>query len=189
MAKRAVSGLILAGGRGLRMGGVDKGLQPLHGRPLVAHVIERLGPQVGTLLISANRNLEQYGAFGLPVLRDADDDFKGPLAGLLAGLAAAQSPWLVCAPCDVPHLPTDLVSRLAAARDNVSIVIPRDADGRLQPLCALLRCDLHDSLALALEGGQRRVLGWMQDQPHQILDIVGDFGNLNTVQDLRDLHD
>lgn len=187
MDKRsAITGLILAGGRGSRMGGVDKGLQLLDGRPLVTHVIERLQPQVGPLMISANRHLDAYAAFGVPVLRDADDQFNGPLAGLLAGLDAAQTEWLVCAPCDAPHLPLDLVACLLAARDDQQTlaVMPRSGDGRLQPLFALLHTSLRGSLASALAQGQRRVADWMLSHPHRIVDIQDEFMNLNTRAEL-----
>jgi molybdenum cofactor guanylyltransferase len=110
-----ICGLVLAGGQGRRMGGIDKGLAPFHGRPLVAHVVERLRPQVERLLISANRNIEAYTAFG-EVVTDRVADFAGPLAGLDAGLHACAAPLLVTVPCDAPFLPADLVARLAAAR-------------------------------------------------------------------------
>jgi len=184
-----ITGLILAGGRGSRMGGVDKGLQLLDDRPLVAHVIERLRPQVGALMCSANRHLDEYASFGLPVLPDAEDrlngPFLGPLAGLLAGLCAAQTEWLVCAPCDAPRLPTNLVARLVAALDDrTRVVLPRGSDGRLQPLFALLHTSLRDSLSAALTQGQRRVADWMLTQPHRIVDFQDAFMNLNTRAEL-----
>jgi len=183
--KRSVTGLILAGGRGSRMGGVDKGLQLLDGRTLVAHVIERLHTQVGPLMISANRHMDSYADFGVPVLRDADDQFNGPLAGLLAGLNAAKTEWLVCVPCDAPHLPLDLVRRLAAAgEDSPLAILPRGSDGRLQPLFALLHTSLRDSLATALAQGQRRVADWMLSHPHRIVDFQDEFMNLNTRAEL-----
>ena len=193
MDKNAINGLVLAGGRGQRMGGVDKGLQLLHGRPLVAHVLKRFAPQVGHVLISANRHLDDYAAFGLPVLADAEDDFKGPLAGLLAGLGAAEGEWLACAPCDVPRLPLDLVQRLAAARGQARIVLPRSADGRLQPLFALMHTGLRASLAAAIAAGQRRVMDWMLAEDPRILDMPqqapGDFANINSLADLEASHD
>ena len=172
------------------MGGVDKGLQMLAGRPLVAHVLERLSPQVCSVMISANRYLDQYAAFGVPVLTDAEGDFKGPLAGLLAGLTAVQTEWLVCSPCDTPHLPLDLVARLVAERGTAQIVLPRSEDGRLQPLFALMHRSTHSSLAEAIANGQRRVTDWMLNQPHRIVDLPGDFRNVNSLSDLQALsHD
>ena len=110
-----ITGIILAGGRGSRMGGVDKGLQLFNGTTLIQHAIHRLQPQVGQLLINANRHLEMYQALGLPVLADDLADFAGPLAGFLVGLTHCQTPYLVTAPCDTPCFPTDLVDRLATA--------------------------------------------------------------------------
>lgn len=170
------------------MGGLDKGLQALAGRPLVAHVLERLAPQVGSLLISANRHLDQYAAFGVPVLTDEEADFKGPLAGLLAGLSACETEWLVCAPCDAPRLPLDLVACLLAECDAAQIVLPRSADGRLQPLYALMHRSVHDSLATAIAAGQRRVTDWMLGREHRVVDLVGDFGNINSLAELQALH-
>jgi molybdopterin-guanine dinucleotide biosynthesis protein A len=113
-----VTGVVLAGGRGERLGGVDKGLQLLAGRPAVQHAIDRLAPQVGTLGLSANRNLAAYAAFGLPVWADHSAGHEGPLAGIHAALAACATPWLVAVPCDVPGFPRDLVARLAAAAEG-----------------------------------------------------------------------
>ena len=110
-----ITGLILAGGRGSRMGSIDKGLVPLAGQPMVKHVIARLQPQVQRLLINANQNLDTSAAFGTPVWPDAIPDFAGPLAGLQTGLMHCETPYLVTAPCDSPFLPTDLVQRLASA--------------------------------------------------------------------------
>ncbi|HMX17345.1 MAG TPA: molybdenum cofactor guanylyltransferase, partial [Rhodocyclaceae bacterium] len=114
-AAAGVTGLVLAGGLGRRMGGADKGLLDYAGRALVAAAIERLRPQVGTLMVNANRNGEAYAAFGFPVLADAVAGFAGPLAGLQAGLAACTTPLLVTVPCDSPDAPRDLVARLGAA--------------------------------------------------------------------------
>src|SRR5436305_15205563 len=106
-----VTGLVLAGGQGSRMGGIDKGLQPFRGRPMVAHVVERFAPQVGEILINANRNLEEYARFGHRVIADEIAGFAGPLAGFERGLAHARCALLVTAPCDSPFLPLDLVAR------------------------------------------------------------------------------
>ena len=183
--KASITGLILAGGRGSRMGGVDKGLQGLDGRPMVGHVVERLRPQVGGLMISANRHVDEYASFGVPVLRDANDQFNGPLAGMLAGLEAAQTEWIVCAACDVPLLPRDLVTRLLAAKEDALVALPRSRDGHLQPLFALLHASLRDSLATALAAGDRRVADWMLSHPHRIVDFDDDFLNLNTRAELE----
>ena len=110
-----ITGLVLAGGRGSRMGGVDKGLQNHLGMPLAMQALLRLGPQVGALMINANRNLGAYESMGVPVWPDAQLDYPGPLAGFLAGLEHCETPYLVTVPCDTPNFPTDLVARLAAA--------------------------------------------------------------------------
>jgi molybdenum cofactor guanylyltransferase len=184
-----ITGLVLAGGRGLPMGGIDKGLVRFGGRALVERVIDRLRPQVGSLRISANRNLDAYRAFGFPVLLDAADGlepFPGPLAGLLAGLRAATTPWLAAVPCDAPFLPLDLVSRLAASLGTSRAAMACVGD-RAEPVFCLLHVDLAGDLAAALANGERRAEKWLRGvgaapavflQPEQ-------FANLNTLQELR----
>lgn len=151
------------------MGGADKGLQLLRGQALIHHTLERLRPQVGPVMISANRNLEAYAALGVTVLRDETDDFSGPLAGMLAGLESCATPWLVTVPCDTPGFPRDLVSRLAdaARRDDgdISMAAGREvpdltAPSRTQPVFCLLRRALAPSLRDYLAQGQRRVDRW-----------------------------
>lgn len=161
MDRQLVTGVVLAGGLGRRMGGVDKGLQELDGRPLVAHVIGRLAPQVGSLLINANRNRESYAAFGHPVVADAIDGFAGPLAGLHAALAAATTPFVATAPCDSPFLPEDLVFRLFAALtvNAAQIAVARTGD-QVHPVFCLCRRELLPSLAAYLQAGERRFGGW-----------------------------
>jgi molybdenum cofactor guanylyltransferase len=182
-----VTGLILAGGMGRRMGGVDKGLTLLDGRPLAAHVIERLAPQVGTLLINANRNPEAYRAYGYPVLADRIDGFVGPLAGLHAGLAACATPLLVSSPCDSPFLPLDLVARLHEAlhRADSQLAVPRTSDG-LQPAFALVRREVLADLAAYLDAGGRRMQAWFQQLRLATVDFPDDaaFGNINTPEEL-----
>jgi molybdopterin-guanine dinucleotide biosynthesis protein A len=185
-----VVGLILAGGAGRRMGGVDKGLIELDGRPLVQWVAETLRPQVASLLISANRNHDRYSELGWPVLADekparqpaTPDAYRGPLAGIAAALAwiktqarhrpkpargsLAQSPtspaWLLVAPCDTPLLPSDLGPRLAEALSDrqARIAIAADQDRR-QPLHALIPTDINGDLKEYLRSGGRSVLGWL----------------------------
>ncbi|MFT7723586.1 MAG: molybdenum cofactor guanylyltransferase MobA [Roseateles sp.] len=178
--------LVLAGGRGSRMGGVDKGLQPLAGRPLAAHVIDRLAPQAGAVWISANRNLTAYAALGCRVLRDPPGlEFAGPLAGMLAGLAALPAgAWLLTAPCDGPHLPADLAERLRAAAPPGGLAFARA--GREHPTHALLHAGLREPLARYLAGGGRAVLRWMLAQPHGVarFDDEAAFANFNHLADL-----
>ena len=185
-----VTGLILAGGLGRRMGGVDKGLTLLDGKPLAGHVMERLGPQVGTLIINANRNAEQYAAYGWPVVADRIDGYVGPLAGLHAGLSVCATPLLVSAPCDSPLLPLDLVARLrdALEREQAQLALPRTGD-RLQPTFALMRREVADDLAAYLSAGHRQMRAWCKQLPHCIVDFpdATAFANINTPDELRDL--
>lgn len=188
MDRGEITGVVLAGGLGRRMGGVDKGLQELDGRPLVAHIIARLQPQVGPLLINANRNAEVYARFGCPVVADAVPDFAGPLAGLHAALAAASTPWVVTVPCDSPFLPADLVSRLAGAVEQASagVAVARTGD-QVHPVFCLCRRELRDHLGDYLARGERKFTAWyaslatvevtFDDQPAA-------FENINTVAEL-----
>lgn len=162
------------------MGGRDKGLVDLGGRPLIAHVIARLAPQVSTLLINANRNPEHYAAFG-NVVPDVLPDFPGPLAGILSGLQAARTPWLAIAPCDSPFLPLDLVSRLAAHVPALGISVVRAA-GELQPVFALIPTALHASLAEFMRLGQSKITRWYAQHPLVPVDFNDDasFMNINT---------
>lgn len=181
------------------MGGVDKGLQTFNGRPLAQHALERLTPQVGACLISANRHLDIYAGFGAPVLPDTVTGFAGPLAGVLAGLERCETPWLVTVPCDSPRFPADLVARLeeAAAQDDAEIamvVSPDDAGVlRRQPVFCLLRATLKDSLARFLAADGRKIGAWTAKH-HTVLvpfDRPGDdpaaFSNTNTLEDLQRL--
>ncbi|MBF0257058.1 MAG: molybdenum cofactor guanylyltransferase [Gammaproteobacteria bacterium] len=181
-----VTGIILAGGRGQRMGGLDKGLVEYQGRPLVSHLIERLQPQVDRLIISANRNLECYRQFGLAVVSDMHQDFQGPLAGILAAGRECQSPWLLIAPCDLPQLPLDLSARLLAAVQQRPAQIALAHDGqRSQQLCLLLQRSLLDDLSLYLASGERRVISWIERHPWTQVDFADQpqaFHNLNYLQ-------
>ena len=143
MKRPPITGIVLAGGLGRRMGGVDKGLQLLHGRPMAAWVAERLGPQVCELLINANQNAEHYAAFGYRVVPDQITGFAGPLAGLHAALSAATHPWVVTAPCDSPFLPADLVARLSTPllTDNADLAVARTFD-QAHPVFCLCKRDL-----------------------------------------------
>jgi molybdenum cofactor guanylyltransferase len=195
IAPHDITGLVLAGGRGTRMGGVDKGLQTHDGAPLVLHALRRLRPQVGTLMISANRHLADYAALGAPVWPDPLPDFPGPLAGLLAGLTHAATPWVASVPCDTPQFPTDLVQRLAqaaaAADAVVAVACTREADGRLvpQPVFTLLRSTLRDDLAAGLRSGDRKILHWLRR--HRCVEVAFDdvdaFFNANTPDELQRL--
>jgi molybdopterin-guanine dinucleotide biosynthesis protein A len=189
-----ITGLILSGGQGLRMGGVDKGLQPWQGEPLVQHALRRLRGQVGPVLISANRNLPAYAALGAPVWSDLEPGYPGPLAGLLAGLAHAHTSYVAAVPCDAPLLPLDLVARLAAAlqANDAEIAMAATLEAgiwRPQPVFCLLRRELHGSLAQALRNGQRKAGQWMAGHRcvHVRFDDAQAFFNANTLADLQRL--
>ena len=198
-----VDALVLAGGRGSRMGGVDKGLQSLAGRPLVAHALDRLrrqaGSRLGQILLNANRHFDDYLALGVPVWPDALPDFSGPLAGFLAGLEHGQSPWLLTLPCDSPRFPLDLLERLAQAAEreavDLALAVGPDEDGRLrrQPVFCLLRRELRGSLRAYLDQGGRKIDDWIAQQSHVAVafDAPGDdphaFYNANTLAELRSL--
>lgn len=157
----AIGAVVLAGGRATRLEGVDKGLVQLAGRPLLAHVLARLAGTVAGVAVSANRNLDAYAGFGYAVVRDASDDYPGPLAGLLAAAPLLDTPWLLCVPCDTPFLPTDLAARLYAAAQAAGSPLARAADAaRAQFAVMLLRRELLDDLAAWLAAGGRRVQDW-----------------------------
>jgi len=184
----AVTGIVLAGGQGRRMGGVDKGLVLLDARPLVAHVIERLAPQVGALIVNANQNAERYGAFGHPVVPDAVAGFAGPLAGLHAGMTAVATPFVVTVPCDSPFLPGDLVARLAAALDSAKadLAVARTFD-QPHPVFALVRCTVLPHLAAFLASGGRKIDAWYATIANVEVafdDEAEAFRNINTAAEL-----
>jgi molybdopterin-guanine dinucleotide biosynthesis protein A len=164
-SRSQITGLLLAGGRGSRMGGADKGWVLHDGEPLVAAVLRRLAPQVGSVLISANRNVDAYRALA-DVVTDADaglalEPFPGPLAGVLAGLERATSDWIALAPCDAPALPPDLVVRLATAIGDAGAACPVAAD-RVQPVFALVRRSAEPSLRAFLRSGGRAMHRWLE---------------------------
>jgi molybdopterin-guanine dinucleotide biosynthesis protein A len=180
-----ITGLVLAGGQGSRLGGRDKGLADWRGRPLIAHVLERLAPQVDCLLISANRNRETYAALGHPVVADTCPGYAGPLAGLQAGLAACTTPLLAMVPCDAPMLPDDLVARLAdALATSTQPAAVAETGGRLQPTFLLCRRELLSSLESCLASGQRKLGAWLAETGavRVPFDAAG-FANLNTAAD------
>jgi len=198
-----ITGLILAGGRGSRMGGVDKGLQNFNGIPLALHTLMRLGPQVETVMINANRNLSAYESFGASVWPDASADFAGPLSGFIVGLERAETPYVLTVPCDTPRLPLDLAQRLSAAlvQENADIAMAAgqetNAQGqpevRTQPVFCLLRIDLLESLVKFTQAGGRKIDAWTAQ--HRTVVVPFDtptddryaFANVNTLQELQAL--
>lgn len=182
-----ITGVILAGGRARRMGGVDKGLAPFAGRPLIEWVIDGLTPQVGNLLINANRNKDQYGSYGHPVISDASADFQGPLAGFVSAMAAAETQWIATVPCDGPFLAPELVARLCTAVDREQAEIAVATDGlRMQPVYALLPVSLAASLRQFLAEGERKIDLWYSRHRVALADLSDrpdSFVNINSRQD------
>jgi len=194
-----ITGLILAGGRGSRMGGADKGLQNFRGMPLALQTMMRLAPQVGEVIINANRNLSAYESFGAQVWPDAISDYAGPLAGFLTGLEHCETDYLVTVPCDTPLFPVDLVERLASAIEadgaEIAMAAARETDGELrtQPVFCLLRRELMESLVSFTHGGGRKIDAWTALHKTSVVpfDREGDdpraFFNANTVSELHQL--
>ena len=194
IAKDQITGLVLAGGRGSRMGGVDKGLQLHGGMPLAQHALLRLRPQVASVLINANRNQAAYEAFGAPVWPDALPDQPGPLAGFLAGLTQCKTDYLVTVPCDTPNFPADLVARLAQALANndadIAMAATKSAEGiQVQPVFCLMKVRLKDSLIQFTSSGQRKIDKWTAT--HRCVEVLFDdelaFFNANTAEELQRL--
>jgi molybdopterin-guanine dinucleotide biosynthesis protein A len=194
IARDDITGLVLAGGRGSRMGGVDKGLQNHRGVPLALHALLRLQPQVGEAMINANRNVGAYESFGVPVWPDTAADYPGPLAGVLAGLERCETPYLVTVPCDTPGFPADLVERLAQALQAEDAEIAMAAtweDGtlRTQPVFCLLHTHLMESLVAFLQAGERKIDRWTAR--HRVAVVAFDdaaaFFNANTPAELQQL--
>jgi len=186
-----VSGIVLAGGQGSRMGGVDKGLQPFRGKPMVAHVIERLAPQVDELLINANRNPDDYARFGHRVIADEIPGFAGPLAGFERGLAHASGELVATVPCDSPFLPADLVARLRTQLESTDaeLAVARTGD-QPHPVFTLMRRDVLPSLQRFLGSGQRKIERWYGEL--RVAEVAFDdeadaFLNINTRDELAKL--
>lgn len=197
-----ITGLILAGGRGSRMGGSDKGLQNFHGLPLALQTLMRLQLQslpLQEVLINANRNLAAYESLGVPVWPDSIDGFAGPLAGFQTGLERCETPLMLTVPCDTPLFPLDLVERLVQAMDaqdaDLAMAAAPEADGtvRPQPVFCLLKTDLLESLVKFTQGGGRKIDAWTAQHRCAIVpfDLPGDspqaFANANTLAELQQL--
>jgi molybdenum cofactor guanylyltransferase len=180
--RKDITGVILAGGRAERMGGIDKGLILLNGKPMIAHVIATLRTEIDNLLINANRNPERYAAFGYPVIPDIMDGYLGPLAGMASGMQAAKTRYIVTAPCDSPLIAHNLVKRLyeTLIHDDADICTAHDGE-RMHPVFALIHCELLPYLLAYLNAGQRRVDRWyaqhrlavadFRDEPQAFLNV------------------
>lgn len=187
-SKPAITGVVLAGGLGRRMGGVDKGLRPLHGRPMVAAVIERFAPQVSELLINANQNIEVYAQFGYRVVPDVIGGYAGPLAGLHAALTAATHPLVATAPCDSPFLPTDVVARLhdAMLAHQAQLAVAKTGE-QAHPVFCLCQRDILPHLEQFLAGGGRKIDLWyatLRVIEVGFDDVAEAFSNINSPQEL-----
>jgi len=184
----SVTGLILAGGKGSRMGGVDKGLQAFRGKRLVDHVYERLAPQVGGIIINANQNHEEYKTFGVRVVSDAIGGYAGPLAGLHAGLSVSKRPFLASVPCDSPFLPADLIERLYQRIDETGAELAVAKTGEQpHPVFSLMRRAVLDHLADFLKDGGRKIDAWYATL--NVVEVAFDdeaeaFSNFNTLEEL-----
>jgi len=182
----SITGLILAGGQGRRMGGVDKGLQLLRGKPMAQWAIERLAPQVDEVLINCNQNLDAYARFGYRLVPDQVGGFAGPLAGLHAGLKAAAHPLVVTVPCDSPFLPEDLVSRLNDHIEKNDLAVAKTGD-QPHPVFSLVRKNVLDSLEAFLAGGGRKIDAWyasLRTVEVSFDDEADAFRNINTLEEL-----
>jgi len=192
-----ITGLILAGGRAQRMGGIDKGLISFHDKPLIESTIARLQNQVGSIIINANRNITKYATYGHPVIMDETPDFSGPLAGFLVGLKICKTPLLLTSPCDSPLLPIDLASHLA--REMVTgdyqlvYASSKEPDGKVwaQPVFCLMRADLQESLETFLQKGDLKIDRWFKELHSStvVFDDAQAFANVNTPEELKTLED
>lgn len=190
-----ITGLILAGGRAQRMGGIDKGLIPFHQKPLIETTIQRLKAQVGPILINANRNITKYAVYGYPVIMDETPDFSGPLAGFLMGLKNCKTPYLLTTPCDSPLFPEDLGAKLASELEQANLDLvyasSKEADGKVwaQPVFCLMRANLQDSLISFLDKGDLKIDRWFKELKSGtvIFDNAQAFANANTPEELQSL--
>ena len=179
--------MILAGGQGSRMGNVNKGLQPLHGQPLIQHVLARLYPQVSRIIISANQDEDVYRALGHDVVRDQLLGAQGPLAGIYTAMCVTSCEWLVCVPCDMPQLPLDLIARLSAADSAITARVAHDGI-RQQSVCCLLHFSLRDQLKDFLLGPRHAVYRFLTEVYALEVDFsdqAAAFANINTQQELQ----
>lgn len=191
IASQDITAVILAGGQGRRMGGVDKGLQKFANAPLALHALLRISGQVGHVMINANRNLAVYESFGVPIVLDQQPDYAGPLAGMHAALIETHMPYLVTVPCDVPYFPTDLVAKLAEpfAKNPELMLSMASTLGRTQPVFCMMSNLVLPSLEEFLRKGGRKIDIWSAELPHEIVEFPDEsaFHNVNTLEELKAL--
>ncbi|MCX2962097.1 molybdenum cofactor guanylyltransferase MobA [Rodentibacter caecimuris] len=184
-----ISAVILAGGKARRMGGRDKGLQVLHGKPLIQYMIERLRPQITDISINANRNQAAYAKFGFPVFADELADFQGPLSGMLSGLEKTKTDFVLFTPCDSPFFPNNLLEKLKSAVENDRTLIAYACDEeREHPTFCLMSVELKRALRAYLAFGERRLLQFMRENKGIAVKFTtdeGQFMNVNSLDDLR----
>ncbi len=190
MNRDEINGIVLAGGKSRRMGGEDKAFSLIQGQPLITYVIDRLQPQLSTLVISANRNHHQYSRFGYPVVSDNEPDFPGPLAGIASGIEQTSAPLVLITPCDTPLLPTDLVERLynTLSHSDTAVAVAHDGS-RLQHLCFLAERGILPSIQQRLQQKLPRVGDWIESQSPAIcrFDDPLAFTNINTPQERQQI--
>jgi len=189
MNRSDITAVILAGGAGRRLGYRNKGLVEFEGQRLIEHVLARIHPQVGRVVVVANADVDAYRQLGLDVIEDTDFRGEGPLAGILAAARITQCPWLLVVPCDLPFLANDLVARLADSLGDLSAAIAHDGE-REQFLVALLRTELAREIEPYLKSARRSVHGWLATHPYttaNFSDQPDSFRNINTPQDLLSL--
>ncbi|VUS49545.1 molybdenum cofactor guanylyltransferase MobA [Klebsiella spallanzanii] len=189
MQVRVITGVVLAGGRATRMGGIDKGLQRLNGKALWRHVADSLEPQVTNLVISANRNLDSWQSSGYPIITDSLNDFPGPLAGMLSVMQQIESEWFLFCPCDTPFIPSFLAERLIQQKKSSPVVWVHDGE-RDHPAIALVNREVIAELEIYLTGGERRVMVFMRKiGGHSVdfSDVKSAFINVNTLNDLQSM--
>ena len=195
ITSQQITGLILAGGRAQRMGGIDKGLIPFHGKPLIELTINCLKPQVSTILINANRSITKYSHYGYRVLMDETPDFSGPLAGFSVGLKHCKTPYMLTAPCDSPLLPSDLGEKMAMELENQNLDLvyasSKEEDGKVwaQPVFCLMKSSLHDSLNSFLGKGDLKIDHWFRELKSGtvVFESAQAFANVNTPEELEAL--
>lgn len=191
MQGQVITGVVLAGGRGSRMGGIDKGLQALNGKPLWRHVADTLQPQVTKLVISANRNLDSWQRSGYPIIADTVHDFPGPLAGMLSVMHRVEGEWFLFCPCDTPFIPSFLATRLIQQKNASPAVWVHDGE-RDHPAVALVNREVIGELEAYLAAGERRVMVFLRKiGGHSVdfSDVKSAFVNVNTLDDLQSMQE
>jgi molybdopterin-guanine dinucleotide biosynthesis protein A len=189
MQSKVITGVVLAGGRGTRMGGLDKGLQLLNGKALWRHVADTLQPQVTKLVISANRNLDRWQSSGYPIITDSLNNFPGPLAGMLSVMHLVEGEWFLFCPCDTPFIPSFLAARLIQQKKSSPAVWVNDGE-RDHPAIALVSREVISELETSLVAGERRVMVFMRKiGGHSVdfSDVKSAFINVNTLDDLQSM--